>query len=73
MELKTLLSALNLFVFVIGESSYIELYQEANFGGDKYVLHESDDNLSGVFNDRASSFRVRNLSHQQIREHVNQL
>ena len=50
---------LNFVVLVIAEQSYIELYDEPNFGGDKYVLHGSDDYLS-AFNDRASSFKVRN-------------
>ena len=78
MALKTLRWVFNV-VLVIADQSYIELYEEANFGGKQYVLYESDDDLSGAFNDRASSFKVRNqsriscefLSHQLIREHAN--
>ena len=59
MALNTLCWVLNV-ILVTADQSYIELYEEANFGGKKYVLYESDDNLSGAFNDRASSFKVRN-------------
>ena len=41
----------------IAEESYIELYDGANFGGDKYVLNEGDEELL-EFNDKASSFKV---------------
>ena len=67
MELKTLCWVLNV-ILVTADQSYIELYEEANFGGKKYVLYESDDNLSGAFNDRASSFKVRNQANTRTRQ-----
>ena len=59
MALKKLCWILN-FVLVMAEQSYIELYDETNFEGNRYVLYESADNLAGAFNDRGSSFKVRN-------------
>ena len=47
------------FIFaVVAQESYLEIYEHPNYGGQKYVLHESTDFL-GEFNDKASSFKVR--------------
>ena len=61
MALKAFCWFLNFIVPIMAEESYIELYDGVNFGGDKYILNESTDDLAGVFNDKASSFRVSNL------------
>lgn len=44
---------------VIAEESYIEIYEASYFSGQKYVLFESKEFLD-EFNDKASSFKVRN-------------
>ena len=51
----------------MAEESYIELYDGANYGGDKYVLHESDDAL-WEFNDKASSFKVSDQEKDLLRK-----
>ena len=43
---------------VMAEESYLELYDEVNYGGEKYVVRETDNDLN-PFSDKASSFKVR--------------
>ena len=64
MALKEICCFLNVIIPIMAKESYIELYDGMNYGGDKYVLNETTDNLgvtfNAVFNDKTSSFKVSN-------------
>ena len=42
MNLGSFCWILGFILQVIAEESYLELYDEVNYGGEKYVLHETD-------------------------------
>ena len=57
MVFRLFLWILSFVVLVIAQKSYIELFEDVNYDGEKYVINESEEDIL-EFDNKASSFKV---------------